>query len=356
MPSDLDLVSGSATQDQGRGSKFVKVRAGWVIAAILLLAVAAGAWWWTQRPVKVEGTRATTGPAMEVVYATGFVEPRRPVEVASRITAPVVELYVDEGQRVRAGQPLVRLDDVDQRQLIAQLSAQTRAAEQDEGRTLALYRQGFASAAARDRVVTAAQAARAAEAAARARLEQFTIRASMPGMVLRRDVEPGDLATPNKTLFQIGDPALLRVTATVDERDIPRVREGAEAIMSSDAYPARTFKGRVYEVTPGGDPDQRAFRVRILPDAGVTLPVGLTLEVNIVSAVKRNALLVPGAAVKGGKLWIVEDGRARQRDVRTGIEGADRTEIIQGLPPRACLIAQPPEGLSEGARVTVTGC
>ena len=318
----------------------MRIKPGWVILILLLVAACAGGWWWTQRPVEVTGTRAAIGPAMEVVYATGFVEPRRPVEVASRVTAPVVEIYVDEGQRVSPGQPLVRLNDVDQRQTIAQLAAQTRAAELDEGRTLSLYRQGFA----------------AAEAAARARLEQFTIRASMPGVVLRRDVEPGDLATPTRTLFQIGDPALLRVTATVDERDIPRVRQGAQAIMSSDAYPGRTFAGRVYEVTPGGDPNQRAFRVRILPDSAAMLPVGLTLEVNIVTAVKRGALLVPASAIKGGKVWVAEDGRAQQVDVRTGIEGADRTEIVRGLSRGSCVIAQPPEGLLEGRRVRVQGC
>ncbi|WP_205479052.1 efflux RND transporter periplasmic adaptor subunit [Sphingomonas arenae] len=334
----------------------MRIRPAWVIVILVILAAAAGAWWWTQRPVEVTGTRPTIGPAMEVIYATGFVEPRRPVEVSSRITAPVVELYVEEGQRVTPGQPLVRLDDVDQRQTIAQLAAQTRSAEQDEGRTLALYRQGFASAAARDRVVTAAQSARAAEAAAWGRLAQFTIRASIPGVVLRREVEPGDLATPSRTLFQIGDPALLRVTATVDERDIPRVRAGAEAIMSSDAYPGRTFKGRVYEVTPGGDPSQRSFRVRIAPDPGVVLPVGLTLEVNIVSTVKHGALLLPANAIKGGKVWAVDDGRARQIDVRAGVEGAEKTEVVRGLSRASCVIVAPPDGLADGRRIQVSGC
>lgn len=334
----------------------MRIRPAWAIVVLVLLGAGAGAWWWTQRPVEVTGTKATIGPAMEVIYATGFVEPRRPVEVSSRVTAPVVELFVDEGQRISPGQPLVRLDDVDQRQAIAQLAAQTRSAEQEEGRTLSLYRQGFASAAARDRVVTAAQSARAAEAAARARLSQFTIRSSIPGVVLRREVEPGDLATPNKTLFQIGDPSLLRVTATVDERDIPRVRTGAEALMSSDAFSGRTFKGRVYEVTPGGDPNQRAFRVRIVPDAGVVLPVGLTLEVNIVAAVKRNAMLLPAAAIKGGKVWIADGGRARQVEVRTGVEGADKTEVVRGIRRTDCIIAAPPDGLSEGRRVRASGC
>lgn len=175
-------------------------------------------------------------------------------------------------------------------------------------------------------------------------------------MVLRRDVEPGDLATPNRTPFQVGDPTLLRVTATVDERDIPCVRPGMEAIMSSDAYPGRTFRGEVVELRPGGYPDRRAFRVRIHPASGETLPVGLTLEINIVTARKPRGLLLPGSAIRQGKVWTVADGRARQVDVRTGDEGAERTEIDSGLVRGACVIAEPPKELAEGARVTVSGC
>jgi multidrug efflux pump subunit AcrA (membrane-fusion protein) len=134
------------------------------------------------------------------------------------------------------------------------------------------------------------------------------------------------------------------------------VRIGAEAIMSSDAYPGRTFKGRVTEVTPGGNPDQRAFRVRIIPDGASTLPVGLTLEINIVTSTKDRALLAPATAVRAGKLWIADDGEARQVAVRTGVEGADKTEIVSGIPRGACIIDSPPDEIAEGRRVRVSGC
>jgi RND family efflux transporter MFP subunit len=315
-----------------------------------------GAWLWFDRPLPMKGARVGYGEALDLVYATGFVEPEQPVEVSSRVTAPVVQVLVEEGDRVARGQPLVRLDAGEQRAAIDQLAAQTVNATAAERRALFLYGRGFLAAAARDNAVASARSAKAAEAAARERLSQYEIRAGISGIVLRKDVEAGDLATPTRTLLTLGDPALLRVTATIDERDIPRVRTGQRVLMSTDAYPGKVFGGSVYEVTPGGDPNQRAFRVRIRPDAAAGFPVGLTLEVNIVNQRKLRVLLAPARAVRDGALWVVEDGRARKRPVRTGIEGGERVEIVSGVHTGACVLAEPTDALKDGTRVKVTGC
>lgn len=328
----------------------------WLILLVPLLLAAGFGYWYFMRPVAVRGAPARIGPAVDVVYATGFVEPEQPVEVAARVTAPVVEVVAREGDRVVRGQILARLEDSEQRQLIAQLSAQTASAAFDERRTGQLYRRGFAAAAAYDRAATALRATRAGEAAARARLDQYVLRAGIAGVVLRRDVEPGDLATPSRTLFVLGDPSRIKVTATVDERDIPRVRVGQAALMSTDAYPGRVVRGRVREVTPGGDPSQRAFRVRIEPLERVALPVGLTLEVNIVTRQQPRALLVPASSVQGGKVWIVDGKRIQPVAVRTGIAGSDATEILAGIRPGDCVVSDPSDALKPGARVAVTGC
>jgi RND family efflux transporter MFP subunit len=326
-----------------------------VIVAIATAAAIVG-WTYVTRPIAVTGTKPTRGAVADVVYATGFVEPRRPVDVSSRVTAPVTAVLADEGDRVYRGQALATLDAEDQRHTIAQLSADRVNAEQNERRELALFKDGWLTKAARDQAVAAANAAQAGEAAARAKLDQFTIRSGISGVVLRRDVEPGDLASAAKTLFEIGDPGQLRVTATVDERDIPLVRAGSQVMMSTEAYPGRVFRGSVYEITPGGDPDQRAFRVRIRPDAGSNLPVGLTLEVNILAAQRQNALLVPADAIREHSVWIVDDGRTKRIPVQIGIRASDRTEVVGGLADGACIVADPAPTIKEGQRVTVKGC
>lgn len=332
------------------------VRPGWMAVAVLIVTAIAAVTWYLTKPIAVTAVRAVFRPAERVVYATGFVEPDRPVEVSSRVTAPVAQVLADEGDRVTRGAPLVVLDSADLRQAVAELSAQRMNAEQDEHRALAIYDRGFLARAARDKAVAAASSARASEAAARARLNQYVVRSGISGVILRRDVEPGELASPSKTLFQIGDPAALRVTATVDERDIPLVRRGQAVAMSSDAFPSRVMRGEVYEITPAGDPEQRAFRVRIRPDSVGNLPIGLTLEVNILTSRKAHALLVPGGAVREGAAWVVDNGRARKVSVATGIRGEESVEIIHGLDGGTCVIKDPPKDLHDGKRVSAKGC
>jgi RND family efflux transporter MFP subunit len=355
MDSATSFATMAAAQTRPR-LRSLKTAVRWLIILAVMAALGAGAWWFVTGPVSVTGIRVTRGSVADVVYATGFVEPRRPVEVSSRVTAPVISVLADEGTHVARGQALANLDAEDQRETIAQLTANRVNAEQDERRALALFQQGWSTNEARDKAVASANAARALEAAGRARLNQYTIRSGISGIVLRRDVEPGDLATASKILFEIGDPHDLRVTATVDERDIPLVRTGTVAMMSTEAYPGRILRGTVYEITPGGDPDQRAFRVRIRPDNTSRLPVGLTLEVNIIVSQRQHAMLVPANSIHDDAVWIVEGGRARRAQVEIGIRGTDRTEITRGLSDRACVITDPAPNLKDGERVSAKGC
>lgn len=325
----------------------------WLALLGLLVAAALGAGLtWRNRPVAVEIVKARIGPAVELVYATGFVEAQQPVSVQSRITAPVERVLVNEGDRVVRGQPLVMLADDEQQALLTQAAAQRRAAELIEGRTVTLFRQGWVTKAARDQAVANADAARAAVATANARADQLVVRAQIDGVVTKRDIEPGELASPTRVLATLGDPARTRVTATVDERDIGRLRPGLPALMSSDAWPGRIFPARVAEITPGGDPAQRAFRVRLLGERRDELPLGLSLEVNIETRRVARAVLVPATAVADGQVWIVADGRARKRPVKIGIAGAETVQVVSGLKAGDAVIAVPPADLADGRRVT----
>lgn len=319
--------------------------------AAIVIAVAVAAWYFLSGSgPRVETAKVTRGPAVELVYATGFVEAQQPVIVSSRVTAPVIEVLVEEGQRVAAGQALIGLDGAEQRGLLAQSQAELRRATLAANRIGTLYRQGWATRTANDEAMAARDAARASTAALSARLDQYVIRSGIAGVVLKRDVYPGDLATPGKQLMQLGDPALMRVTATVDERDITRVKVGQQALMSSEGL-VRVVRGTITEITPGGDPGQRAFRVRIRPEGGTVLPLGLTLEVNVVTSRREGALLVPDNAVSQGKAWVVIDGHARARELRTGITGGGKVEVLSGLSADDTVIVDPPEGLKDGARV-----
>lgn len=325
----------------------------WLLPLALL--AAAAAYWLLAagRTRDMAVVSAHIGEAVELVYATGFVEAEHPVTVSARLTAPVRLVLVEEAQRVARGQPLVLLDDEEQRYALQQTTAQRRIALQDEQRILALFARGWVTRAARDAAIAAADGAKAAEESARARLDHMVVRSGIDGIVLRRDVEPGDLAAPGRTLMTLGDPARIRITATVDERDVPRIHAGQAALMSSDAWPGRVLSGHIREVTPGGDPEQRAFRARIVTDKPMALPLGLTLEINIVTRRADRALLVPTSAIEDGKVWVVRDGRAHARTVRTGIAGSSDIQILSGL-SRGEIVVRTPEGkISDNMRIRI---
>jgi RND family efflux transporter MFP subunit len=335
-----------------RGDEGMKAFPWRLVAVLLLLAAAAGgALWWYTQPRKVQTAIATVGPAVEFVYATGVVEPRHPADAGARLTAPVKDVLVRDGDTVRAGQPLILLEDSQQRALLEQARANRVKAERDAVRIQKLFDEGWITRTALDTTTAARDASRAAESAARAQLDQFVIRAGTGGIVLKRDVEPGDLATPGKALLTIGNPGDLWVTATVDERDVPRLVPGQEALMRSDAWPDRVIAGRLLEVTPGGDALQRAFRARILFAHAENVPIGLSLEVNITTHRHDKALLVPQAALADGRVWTIHDGRARKIAVKAGIQSADQVEILSGLKAGERVIVGAPEDLAEGDRV-----
>lgn len=324
----------------------------WLLLSALL-AAAVAYWLFSGRTRDVTLVSARVGEAVELVYATGFVEAEHPVSLAARLTAPVRQVLADEGDRVTRGQPLVTLDAEEERHALQQASAQRRIAVQDERRTLALFAKGWVTRAARDAAVAQADSARAAEASAEARLDQMVVRSGIDGIVLRRDVEPGDLAIPSRTLMTLGDPARIRITATVDERDVPHIHPGQQALMASDAWPGRVLRGHVREVTPGGDPEQRAFRARIVTNGDMALPLGLTLEVNIVTRQAARTLLVPATAVESGHVWTVRNGRAHRHPVRTGIVGLRDIQILSGLSQGERVVKAPEGKLAEDMRVRV---
>lgn len=318
------------------------------IGSIAIL-VGIGIWWTYPRRVSV--VQPHRGDAVELVYATGFVEPMQPVAVAARLTAPVIAIRVNEGDTVRKGQALLTLDDTDLRGAYAQAHALSVGATLAEKRAVTLFSQGWTTRADRDVAVANAEAARAAERMAAAKLGQNIVRAGIDGIVIKRDIEPGELAVPTRTLMLLGDPRRSRVTATVDERDIPRIRVGQRALISSDAWPGRVIRAHVAELTPTGDPEQRAFRARLLVDDGAQLPLGMSLEVNIITREVKDALLVPTSALVDSMIWTVVDGRAHRQHVFKGIEGEKSSEV-RGLATNAAVIDTPDSALREGERVT----
>ncbi|HWT08266.1 MAG TPA: efflux RND transporter periplasmic adaptor subunit [Roseomonas sp.] len=322
------------------------------ILFLLLLALAAGAgWFWWTMPPAVAIAMATSGPALRAVYATGSVEPVHWARVGPAIRARVTEVMVEEGQRVTEGQPLARLDDREARHRVEEVEARARFADDEFARIRALVTRDIASRSALDRAEAEARAVRAAADAARRRLDDTIVRAPSAGLVLRRDVEPGEVVDTPASLFWIGEPRPLRVTAEVDEEDIAQVREGQRVLLRADAFPNQVLTATVGQITPKGDATRKAYRVRLVLPDDTPLLIGMTVEANIVLRQTDDAVLVPPAAVRDGRVFVVRRETVERRPVELGVQGPRAVEVLRGLARGEAVVLDPPAGLADGQAV-----
>jgi RND family efflux transporter MFP subunit len=322
--------------------------------ALLVVLVAAGATAWWRAAPEVTLAHPSRGSAVQAVYATGTVEPVQWAKVTPLVRGRIVELCKCEGEDVKRGDFLARLDTGEAEAEISELKARVQYLAEDVERYRALLARGTVSRQSFDRAVSDHDQARAALAAARERRDNLILRAPMAGTVLRRDGEVGEVVDPGQVLFWVGQATPLWIVAEVDEEDIPVVAAGQKTLIKADAFPDRELTGTVGQITPKGDPVSKAYRVRIDLPADTLLLIGMTTEINIVAAEKADALLVPTTAVARGAVFVVEDDRLSARPVTIGIRGDDRTEIESGLSGNERVVVGA-AGLEAGTRVRIAG-
>ncbi|MBR0645495.1 efflux RND transporter periplasmic adaptor subunit [Plastoroseomonas hellenica] len=321
-----------------------------LILSLLVSAVGAAAFWWTLPPT-VAIAVATRGPALEAIYATGNVEPVQWARVGPAIRGRVMRVLVEEGDRVTTGQPLAQLDDREAAARVAEAEARAAFAQEDLQRIRTLVARDIAARAQLDRAESEARAARALLDASLRRLDDLVVRAHADGTVLRRDVEPGQIADVPDALFWVGEPRPLRINAEVDEEDIARVSVGQRVLLRADAFPGRVLPATVTQITPKGDTTRKSYRVRMaLPD-DTPLHIGMSVEANIVLREETAATLIPPAALRDGHVFVIEKELVRRRPVTIGVQGARAVEIRDGLSPGDSVVLDPPARLADGQHV-----
>lgn len=322
---------------------------------VLVLGVAAaGLWYRYGRGQEITVAAPTRGTAVEIVYATGSVEPIRWAKVASVIRDRIVEVCDCEGKAVAKGDVLARLDDREIRAALEELRAREDFLKREVGRVTELMGRGAATIQAFERASTELRQNQALISVQIEKANDYIITAPMDGVVLRRDGEIGEIAEAGQILFRVGAPKPLQVVAEVNEEDIPRVAVGQIVLLRTDAFPNQRIEGKVREITPMGDPVAKTYRIRVaLPD-NTPLKPGMTVEANVIAREKPDVLLVPADAVQGNAVFVLEGDRVRRRTVEIGIRGTRAVEIASGLTERDRVAAPAPTNLNDGMFVRPT--
>lgn len=369
----------------------------WVLGLVLLLLSGGGVWWWVRPvPVRVVAAEVTVAGGPRVVLnASGYVTARREATVSSKITGKVLEVFLEEGQRVEAGQVLARLDDANVRAALAYSEAVLAAARssltetqvrleearRELRRIEALVATRIATEADLDRAQAEVRSLEArlerlqaditvAErevAMRRQELEDTIIRAPFAGVVTTKNAQPGEMISPISagggfTRTGIGtlvDMTSLEIEVDVGESYLHRVQPGQAVEARLDAYPDWKIPCQVIALIPTADRQKATVRVRIgFRQTDPRLLPNMSVRVAFLGEGAAEAgVTVPRTALQNENgrdtVWVVRDGRAHRQTVTLGEGSGERVTIAKGLGAGERVVVQPPARLREGARVRV---
>jgi RND family efflux transporter MFP subunit len=364
---------------------------GGAVALFLLLALPL---WWVfsggAEPVRVEfATRQESGasaPPAAVLSGSGYiVTGEKYISIGVRVAGRIDAYLVDEAERVKAGQPLVRLDSRDYEASLTRAEAALRVAranlrlrEKELGRLRELHARDVASEAELDVKQNEVEVGRAeiarleAEIAlARVNLDYTVLRAPTDGVILAKLKEVGEIAVPggfagSGDLIRMANLEDVRAEVDVNEADLSRVRLGQPAEVTPDAYPDRKYPARVVKLYPQVNRQKGTLKVevkldgpdeKILPDMSVRITFLGEPAVAAGSAAGEPVVLAPRAALRsdaeGAFAWVVSQGRVRRQAVTTAGDVGDRSIVTSGLSGGEALVVGEAEGLSDGASVEI---
>jgi RND family efflux transporter MFP subunit len=317
----------------------------------------------------VKAQEIRSGPAL-----SGNLEPEVQATVRAEVGGAVLQTHAEQGDRVSAGQELVRIDDSALRETeLAARSAVTNAqnasdiAKRQVDRNEALLKAG--AIAERDLELvrnqyTAAEAqlanAKAQLANAQKQLGKATVAAPFSGSVSARQVSAGDIVQAGTPLYTIVNPSTMRLEASVPADQLSAVRIGAPVDFSVNGYPGRKFTGHVTRINPVADPTTRQVRIIVsLPNTSGALVGGLFADGHAASEV-RTAPVVPIGAVdeRGLKpfVMLLKNGVVQKTEVELGIRDAasETVEIRSGIQSGDTLLLGAARGISEKTPVKVS--
>ncbi|MCQ4290643.1 efflux RND transporter periplasmic adaptor subunit [Pseudomonas stutzeri] len=374
-------------------------------ALLLIIPVLLLAGWMIWRQLQgpeLPGYRLETRPLVQRVVASGEMDSQSLAQVGSEITGVVALRHVREGDAVKAGDLLLELRDDEQRarlreaeaalqQLIDSSRPQAQAtlreaqnnleqADRELQRRETLFERKLLASEAleqarratltarvvRDRARLAAaavgeggseeQVLRQRLEAARANLAKARIHAQVDGIVQTREVEPGDLVQPGRTLLTIARSGSSEILLPLDEKNLAPIELGQAARIIADAYPDRVLPARVSFIAPSVDTARGTIDVHLdLLEPADFLRQGMTVSVNIETGRREQALVLPNDALRArdgtrAQVLRVNDGVVERVGVRLGMLGTALSEVSEGLAAGDLVLIGDAE---EGQRVRV---
>jgi membrane fusion protein (multidrug efflux system) len=309
--------------------------------------------------VPVEVAAATRRPIAASYSGTAPLDARGESQVVAKTSGVALSVLAQEGQQVRAGQVLVRLDSARAALQAAQSSAQMRKLESNYARARQLADQRLISANDIDQIKYDLENARAANRLANLELSYANVTAPISGVIAQRSIKPGNFVQINTPIFRIVDTSRLEATLNVPERELEVLKAGLPVQLQVDSLPGRTFTGSVDRVAPVVDSGSGTFRVICAFAGGGLLQPGMFGRMQIDYDKRTDALVVPRAALLDDEsdpaVFAVIAGKAKRVSLKLGYSDGAWAEVRSGLKLGDQVVVAGKTALRDGTLVQVIG-
>ena len=315
----------------------------------------------------VTATEASTATWQPRIRSVGSLSAVRGVDIAAEIDGRVTAVEVEDGVTVEAGDVLVRLDDDGLRADLRGARAEARLAEIELERQRRLRRQNANSEADVDRAESELEQARSRVDSVRAALEKKTIRAPFAGRVGIVEVDLGQFIGVGHGIVTLQTLDPIHVDFTVPQQELARIETGQPVEAEADAYPERTFEGRIVAISPRVNQSTRNVSVRArMGNADGVLRPGMFVQAAVRLPEEQDVVTLPQTAIAynpyGDSVFLVNEEQADNGDtqlrverkfVRTGATRGDQVQILEGVKPGQRVVTSGQLKLRNGSRITI---
>jgi RND family efflux transporter MFP subunit len=308
-------------------------------------------------PRLVKALKVSRGETPDERRYSGEVRARLESVVGFRVGGKMTERLVDAGTRIKAGQPLARIDPADARLAATQAEANAALAQSDFRRAQELRDKNFVSQAALDARASAARAAEAQAQLTRNQTAYTTLLADAPGVVAAVLAEPGQVVAAGQGVMRIARDGEREVAIALPENALATIRPGAPATVKLWAD-GRAYPGKVREIAPAADPATRTFAARIsIIGAEAALPIGMSATVGFARSGDQS-ILVPLSAIfqNDGKpaVWVIDqESKVELRAVDVERYADQGAVVRSGLNDGETIVAAGAFKLTAGEKVRV---
>lgn len=312
----------------------------------------------SRRGAPVEVAVARQGVSTDDLWSVGSLRSDESLQVASEVPGRIAEILFKEGEDVKAGDVLVKLDDALVRAEVEDAKARLTLAQSNYDRAQSLSKSGSGTERTLDESTSALETAKAAVQLAETKLSKLSLTAPFPGRVGLRTMSVGAYATPGTPIVNLEKIDQLKLDFRVPETVLTQVSVDQDVELRVDALPGRTFPGKVYAIDPQVDVNGRALRIRArVANPDLSLLPGLFARVIIKGLEERPVVRVAESAiVSRGQdkiVYSIVGGKAKENKVQLGRRRAGEVEILEGLEAGTQIITAGQTNLRDGAPVEI---